>query len=723
MNLFRRLPLVAVLGLALAFIASSTLRAQTFTQVRDTGPRANRINIVFIAEGYTAAESAKFSTDAATKIQTLVGNESWSRFADSINVFTLFVASAESGADDPVNNIVRDTYFNSTFNTSGIDRLLALPGTGTTKVRSLLTQYLPDWDVVLVLVNSTKYGGSGGSFTVVSLNVSSDDVMLHELGHSFAKLTDEYVDDAAAPSYPPAEYPNATQKSTRATSPWSAFISPGTAIPTLTAADENTVGLFLGAHYRSTGFYRPTNNSKMRSLGRPFGPVNLRAFGTAVHGLNLNLASTAPVITQQPAGASVAIGQAYTLHVVATGAGPLTYQWRLDGVYLATGTGADWPITTMNSAQAGVYAVEVTNAAGTTLSAQVAVQLPGVNLPPSIDAISPAVSLTAGDSVTLSVTASGIAPLTYQWLKDGVAIAGATSATLTLSKVPGSAAGSYTVTITNPGGSVTSAPVILTVVAARLTNVSVRTTLAANQILTVGFTMQGGAKPLLIRAAGPGLAALGVTGTMADPKLTLFKSSVLIEANDNWSSNATAVANANAAVGAFPFAPGSLDAALVRSIDGGHTVQVSGPAAGNVIVEAYDAGSGLTPRLTNLSALNRVGTGGDVLIAGFTIAGFGTKNLLIRAVGPTLAAVQFGLAGMIADPKLEVYSGPTKIGENDNWAPALTETFGSVGAFALIPGSKDAALVVSLPPGGYTVQVFGADGGTGTALVEIYELP
>ena len=311
----------------------------------------------------------------------------------------------------------------------------------------------------------------------------------------------------------------------------------------------------------------------------------------------------------------------------------------------------------------------------------------------------------------------------YQWRKDGVAIAGATNATLTLSKVQSSAGGSYTVTVTNADGSVTSDPVALTVVASRLSNVSVRTTLAANQILTVGFTMQGGAKPLLIRAAGPGLAALSIAGTMADPKLTLFKSSVLIETNDNWGSNAAAVANANAAVGAFPFAVASLDAALVGSIDGGHTVQVSGPAAGNVIVEAYDAGSGLTPRLTNLSALNRVGTGADVLIAGFTITGSGPKNLLIRAVGPTLTTFQAGLFQTLADPKLEVYSGQTKIGENDNWAAALADTFTSVGAFSLLSGSKDAALVVSLPPGGYTVQVFGADGGTGSALVEIYELP
>jgi hypothetical protein len=159
-------------------------------------------------------------------------------------------------------------------------------------------------------------------------------------------------------------------------------------------------------------------------------------------------------------------------------------------------------------------------------------------------------------------------------------------------------------------------------------------------------------------------------------------------------------------------------------VDGGRTVQVSGPAAGNLIVEAYDAGTGAAPRFTNLSALNRVGTGADVLIAGFTITGSTNKNVLIRAVGPSLAAAPFNLGGTLADPKLELYSSaPAKINENDTWASTLATTFSSVGAFPLVAGSKDAAVIVNLPPGGYTVQVSGADGGTGLAIIELYELP
>ena len=337
-------------------------------------------------------------------------------------------------------------------------------------------------------------------------------------------------------------------------------------------------------------------------------------------------------------------------------------------------------------------------------------------------------SALEGASTTFTVAATGTG-ITYQWRKDNVAIPGATAVTYTIPAVTAASAGSYTVAVTNSADTVISAAAALTVVPlsqiGRLTNLAVRTTLAANQVLTVGFTMAGGgAKDVLVRAAGPGLGALGVPGTMADPKLALFNGSTQVAANDNWAGNAT-VASAIAAVGAFPFASTtSLDAALVASVDGGRTVQVSGPAAGNLIVEAYDAGSGASPRFTNLSALNQVGTGADVLIAGFTISGSTNRNVLIRAVGPSLAAAPFNLGGTLADPKLELYnSAQTKIDQNDTWSSTLATTFSSVGAFPLVAGSKDAAVIVNLPPGGYTVQVSGADGGTGLSIIELYELP
>jgi hypothetical protein len=139
-----------------------------------------------------------------------------------------------------------------------------------------------------------------------------------------------------------------------------------------------------------------------------------------------------------------------------------------------------------------------------------------------------------------------------------------------------------------------------------------------------------------------------------------------------------------------------------------------------VLVEAYSLGQPSAARLVNLSARGRVGTGGDILVAGFTVGGTGPKQLLLRAIGPKLSA--FGVTGALVDPQLELYMGDTKISENDNWPRSLEPTFDAVKAFMLDANSRDAALLVSLSPGSYTVQVRGADGGIGEAMIEIYEV-
>jgi hypothetical protein len=341
---------------------------------------------------------------------------------------------------------------------------------------------------------------------------------------------------------------------------------------------------------------------------------------------------------------------------------------------------------------------------------------------PTITSQPSASSVAVGSAASLSVVAGGTAPLSYQWRKDGVAISGATSSTYTIASTKNSDAGSYTVVVTNSAGSVTSNSTVLTVSALpRLYSLAVRTVLEADQVLIVGFTMSGGGKNVLLRAVGPTLGTFGVSGTMADPKLDLYRDSSLVTSNDNWGGGSSLAATFQSA-GAFAYASAtSLDAALVASISGGRTAHVYGRTGGAVLVEGYDVGTGDAQRFTGLSARNRVGTGANILIAGFSLSGEGMRNLLIRAVGPTLGV--FGVPGVLADPKLEIYQDSTKIGENDNWSAMLSTAFSSVGAFQLTPGSKDAAITISLPANGYTVQVSGADGGVGEALVEIYELP
>jgi uncharacterized protein (DUF1800 family) len=132
---------------------------------------------------------------------------------------------------------------------------------------------------------------------------------------------------------------------------------------------------------------------------------------------------------------------------------------------------------------------------------------------------------------------------------------------------------------------------------------------------------------------------------------------------------------------------------------------------------------GQEPRLANVSTLARVGTGVDVLTAGFVISGTAPKQVLIRAVGPRLATTPFNVAGTLADPVLTVFnSANAEVARNDNWLAADAATFAQVAAFALNTGSRDAAVVATLPPGAYSAQVSGAGGTTGMAIVEVYEV-
>ncbi len=333
-------------------------------------------------------------------------------------------------------------------------------------------------------------------------------------------------------------------------------------------------------------------------------------------------------------------------------------------------------------------------------------------------------SARSGQSLTLTAATTGTPAPAYQWIKDGAVLPGATNATLTLSPVQFADAGTYAVVVTNAAGPATTASAVNgESPGAQLSNLSVRTTLAAAQSLTVGFTIggNGSSKQILVRAAGPALTALGVPGAMSDPKIELYRRTQKISENDSWSG----LAGDFARVGAFPFPTGSRDAAVLGPLVDGTTVIATGTGPGAILVECYDTelASGRPERLINLSARNRVGPGADVLIAGFYLAGSGPQRLLIRGVGPALAG--FGVSDPLADPKVEIFNAAgARVAENDNWPAGLAPEFARVGAFALPNSSRDAALVATLEAGqAYTVQVSGPGTTTGEALVEVYELP
>jgi hypothetical protein len=276
----------------------------------------------------------------------------------------------------------------------------------------------------------------------------------------------------------------------------------------------------------------------------------------------------------------------------------------------------------------------------------------------------------------------------------------------------------------------------------RLANLSVLAPLTEGEVMTIGTSIGGagttGTKAIVVRAAGPALTQLGVIGVLPDPRLALIEQRTggTVAANNDWAGDPELISTF-ARVGAFPFAvAASKDAGLAQFALGpaNYTVQVSdmGTGSGTVIAELYDATpesalTATTPRMTNVSVLKQIAAR-TTLTAGFVIDGPGEKTVLLRAIGPSLGLPPFNIPGVMLDPKLALFDNTTgtKINENDDWGgtPALAAGFNSVGAFQLANAStKDAALLVKVAPGQYSVQVSGADGGGGVAIVEVYDVP
>jgi hypothetical protein len=366
------------------------------------------------------------------------------------------------------------------------------------------------------------------------------------------------------------------------------------------------------------------------------------------------------------------------------------------------------------------------------------------------------VSLTvaARSGAIFSVEATGMPPLAYQWLLNGAPVPGGTASTLNLTNVDASRAGTYTVVVTSTTNTATSDPATLSISnqTSRLSNISTRgSTAGGANVLIGGFVVTGAAnqtRQMLVRVVGPtlGAAPFNVGGTLGDPRLEIYGAnpSTPLVTNDNWgtqSGNAAAnttalqtLQQATTRAGAFALANNSQDAAVVATLaPGNYTVQAKGPnanASGVVLLEVYDVTTGNGgPKAANVSTRAQVGTGNNILIAGFVINGPVSRRVLIRGVGPSLR--NFGLPAnqVLADPELTLVNQTTgaTIKVNDDWAGGDDAAFiasaaSAAGAFPLANGSKDSAMLVMLPQGVYTVQLRGVGNTTGIGMVEVYDV-
>ncbi len=260
-----------------------------------------------------------------------------------------------------------------------------------------------------------------------------------------------------------------------------------------------------------------------------------------------------------------------------------------------------------------------------------------------------------------------------------------------------------------------------------LANISTRAVVGnENDALIGGFIVRGDApKRIVIRARGPSLAAAGITNFLADPTLEIHDGTgALVATNDNWQTDANAQAVIDAGLAPSDSKEATILLSLPASSTGlGYTAIVRGTnnGTGIGIVEVYDVDSGPGSSVLNISTRGDVQTGDNVMIGGFIVSGQGSQRVLVRAIGPSLAAA--GIANPLGDPTLTLFDGQgTQLDFNDNWMdnPAQAE----ITASGLQPNdAKESAVLPTLAPGSYTAIVRGVGATqTGTGLVETYAL-
>ncbi len=241
------------------------------SELNKGGDPGTSVDLAFIAEGYRADEMKKFHEDVKKMTNALFSEEPFSGYKDRFNIWAVDAVSQDSGTDIPGEGNYVSTALNSSFYTFNLDRYL------TTQDIKAVNDYAAavPHDVIIVLINSNKYGGGGVynyySGTTAGNNLSQK-VFLHEFGHGFAGLADEYYNSSVAYDefYPlniePWE-PNITTM-VNFGSKWKNEVGKGTPVPT-PAEDQyaNVTGVFEGGGYSAKGIYRPEIDCRMKSNG------------------------------------------------------------------------------------------------------------------------------------------------------------------------------------------------------------------------------------------------------------------------------------------------------------------------------------------------------------------------------------------------------------------------------------------------------------------------
>jgi hypothetical protein len=298
------------------------LNAQVFPveTVLDNGLATKRIKYVFLSDGYQPGELATFVTQVNAFKDNVFTQTPFKEYKNFFNFYAIKVPSTESGckhpatASDesssggqPVSNPT--TYFNSTFDYASIHRLVVPQNNAA--IATVMANNFPSYNQIFIFANSSYYGGSGGTYATSTVNTSANEIAIHEIGHSFAGLADEYLIGGQG------ERPNRTTVTDPATIKWKNWLG------------TNNIGIYpIGVD----GAQRPHQNCKMQFLGVPFCSVCKEAFVNKIYQL------VTPIYDYTPTSSTVSVNTTTTFSATLTQPIPNTLKsdWKLNGTSIAT---------------------------------------------------------------------------------------------------------------------------------------------------------------------------------------------------------------------------------------------------------------------------------------------------------------------------------------------------------------------------------------------------